>query len=112
MEFDDSFLRRMNDKEYQIELAKYIENICYEENKKFEKMCEKNSFLNNRVKKLYDIKKILSEEEYKKKCAEIIISAFGENMISLTDKVVEFNEKWDKEHYKVIYGKFGGQNGQ
>ena len=32
--------------------------------------------------------------------------AIQKNAQRMADKVTEFNKKWDKEHYKVIYANF------
>lgn len=44
MQFDDNFIRQMNDVKYQIALAQYLEELCEEENKKIEEECKKNPF--------------------------------------------------------------------
>ena len=108
MYINDSFIRRINDENYQIELAKYLENVCLQGYEKFKEACNKNPFLNNRVKKIYDNKNLLSEEQYKKQCENLLDFVFDKDKNFLFDKIEKFNKKWDKEHYKVYYEKFGG----
>lgn len=102
MQFDDNFIRRINDKKYQIALAQYLEELCEEENKKIEEECKKNPFLKNRIEKAKNKINSLSSEEF----ADFMSTAIQKNAERIADKVEEFGKKWDKEYYKVIYHDF------
>ena len=102
MQFDDNFIRRMNDVKYQIALAQYLEELCEEENKKIEEECKKNPFLKNRIEKAKNKINSLSSEEF----ADFMSTVIQKNAERIADKVEEFGKKWDKEHYKVIYHDF------
>ena len=102
MQFDDNFVRRMNDKKYQIALARYVEKLCKEESKIIEKKCKENSFLKKRIEYAEDKVNSLSNEEF----VDFISTVIQKNAERIADKVEEFGKKWDKEHYKVIYHDF------
>ena len=105
MQFDDNFIRRMNDEEYQKALSDYINELTERKSKEFQKQCNNNPFLKNRVEKIKkEVEKLSSDE-----IADFIVFAIGEKAKNFTNEIIEFNEKWDKEHYKVIYGKFGNK---
>ena len=106
MEFGDNFVRRINDKNYQIALAKFVEQLCREESKDIEKRCKRNPFLKNRIKKAQENIENMSNEDF----AEAISDIINENAKRISDKVEEFSKKWDKEHYKVIYKNFNQEN--
>lgn len=105
MHFDDNFIRRMNDEEYRVALAQYLEELCEQENKAIDEECKKNPFLKNRLQKAKDKVNSLSNEEF----VDFMSTAIQKNAERIADKVEEFSRKWDKEHYKVIYGKFGNK---
>lgn len=102
MHFDESFIRRMNDEEYQIALSQYLEELCEQENKAIDEECKKNPFLKKRIEKAKDKINSLSSEEF----ADFMSTAIQKNAERIADKVEEFNKKWDNEHYKVIYANF------
>ena len=102
MEFDDNFIRRMNDKKYQIALARYVEKLCKEEGKIIEKKCKENPFLKKRIEYAEDKVNSLSNEEF----VDFISTVIQKNAERIADKVEEFSKNWDKEHYKVIYHNF------
>ena len=103
MDFYKGFIRRLNDTEYLIALANYVDELCEKRSKEIEKECNKNPFLKNRMKKLKEKLNGLSNDEL----ADAITFAIGNKAKDFTNEIMAFNEKWDKEHYKVIYGKFG-----
>ena len=100
-----SLVRRMNDKEYQVALAQYINECCEQDNRELEEKCKKNPFLKKRVEKLEEKVNKLTNEQF----AEALYFALSKQSTRYMDRIIEFNKKWDKEHYKVIYGKFGNK---
>ena len=104
MHFDNSFIRRMNDEEYEIAFSKFLDELTEKDNKKFLEECKQNP----RLKRQYEYRKKRLEQFSSEKFADFLIDCIQVKAKEHLNEIIEFNEKWDKEHYKVIYGKFGG----